>query len=915
MRGVFYFYSMQNFLNTVLSELKNNNTNLSNCIFILPNKRSGLFLKEAIANHIDNNIFSPEILSIDDFITSLSGLSNISNTEIIFEFYSVYKNKVAPKDCDNFEDFIKWAKILINDFDDIDRELCNADSVFNYLQAINDINHWSLNDDKTSIIKNYIDFWEHINVLYKGLSTHLLKSSKGYQGLIYRQAVNNLEKYVKSNKNKLHIFLGFNALYKSESIIIQRLLDAEIAKIYWDIDKANINSEYNCSGQYINEYINSWPYYKNKNIDIISNNYSDNKNISVIGASKNVGQAKYIGEIIMDIKNKHALNSTAIVLGNEALLMPLLNSLPNEIGNLNITMGLPIKFSSTASLFDNLLKLHSEKKKTFYYKNIISILSHELIAPLLDNNEGHICKIINRNNIVYANLKTLTKINNSNKKILELLFEVWDSTNTAIENCIKIIFKIKEYCDNNINDTKITLEYLYHFNKLFNKLKLLQEKYKHIDSIKTLHSLYRDIVKNEKIPFSGEPLKGLQIMGILESRVLDFETVIISSLNEGLFPVGNNPSTFIPFDVRIQHKLPIYKDKDAIYSYHFYRLIQRAKNIYLLYNTEPEIINGGEISRFIRQLEIEKIHKVDHKILVPKTPIIKKEIIEIEKNSNILNKLNQVKEKGFTASMLISYIRNPITFYYEKVLDIDQDNLMEETIAYNTIGSVIHDTLETLYKPCENTLLKEKDIKAMLTEKDKIVDKYFQKKFSLGNLTKGKNLIIVETVRRYIENFLKKEIKDISEGNSIKILSVEEKFEVSVDLSAEIKNIKIRGKIDRIDSFNGVTRVIDYKTGGAIQQTDLNIKDYNKIFEDKKYSNIFQLLFYCLAIEKEKKYPLAAEAGIISFRNLNNGPIKTTFPDKSNLVTPEKLKDYKKGLAELITEILSKNISFAEKLK
>jgi len=913
MRGVFYFYSMQNFLNTVLLELKKNNTNLSNCVFILPNKRSGLFLKEAIANHIDNNIFSPEILSIDDFITSLSGLSNISSTEIIFEFYSVYKNKVAPKDCDHFEDFIKWAKILINDFDDIDRELCNADSVFNYLQAINDINHWSLNDDKTSIVKNYIDFWKHINVLYKGLSSHLLKSSKGYQGLIYRQAVNNLEKYVISNKNKLHIFLGFNALYKSESIIIQGLLDAEIAKIYWDIDKANINSEYNCSGQYINEYIDSWPYYKNKNIDIISNNYSDNKNISVIGASKNVGQAKYIGEIIMDIKNKHALNSTAIVLGNEALLMPLLNSLPNAIGNLNITMGLPIKLSSTASLFDNLLKLHSEKKRTFYYKNIISILSHELIAPLLDNSQGDICKIINRNNIVYANLKTLTKINNSNKKILELLFEVWDSTNTAIENCSKIIFKIKEYCDNNINDTKITLEYLYHFNKLFNKLKLLQEQYKHIDSIKTLHSLYREIVKNEKIPFSGEPLKGLQIMGVLESRVLDFETVIISSLNEGVFPVGNNPSTFIPFDVRIQHKLPIYKNKDAIYSYHFYRLIQRAKNIYLLYNTEPEIINGGEISRFIRQLEIEKIHKVDHKILVPKTPIIKKEIIEIEKNSNILNKLNQVKEKGFTASMLITYIRNPITFYYEKILDIDQDNLMEETIAYNTIGSVIHDTLEKLYRPYENTLLKRKDIKAMLKEKDKIVDKHFQEKFSLGNLTKGKNLIIVETVKRYIENFLKKEIKDISEGNSIKIISIEKKFETSLDLSDKLKNIKIRGKIDRIDNFNGLTRVIDYKTGGAIQQTNLNIKNYTNIFKDKKYSNIFQLLFYCLAIEKEETNSLAAEAGIISFRNLNKGPIKTKFPDKTNLVTSHKLKEYKIELSNLISEILDINIPFIEK--
>ena len=459
----------------------------------------------------------------------------------------------------------------------------------------------------------------------------------------------------------------------------------------------------------------------------------------------------------------------------------------------------------------------------------------------------------------------------------------------------------------------MTFEYLYHFNKLFNKLKLLQNKYEHINSIRTLHNLYREIIKNEKVPFNGEPLKGLQVMGILESRALDFETVIISSLNEGILPMGNKSSTFIPFDVRIQHNLPIYKDKDAIYSYHFYRLIQRAKNIYLLYNTEPDVINGGEISRFIRQLEIENIHKVNHKILVPKTPIIKKELIEIDKNSDILKKLNEISERGFTASMLLNYIRNPISFYYQTILEIPEDKQMEETIAYNTLGSVIHNTLEDLYKPLENKELNEKSIKEMQEKKDKIVDKYFQEKFSIGNLTKGKNLIIVETAKKYIDNFLKKELKDINEGNTIKILGIETKFETTINLSSELKNIKIRGKIDRIDSVNGITRVIDYKTGGQVKQTDLNIKEYDKIFEEKKYSNIFQLLFYSLALEKNKKYNFPVENGIISFRNLSIGALKTKFLDKSNLVTPEKLENYKKGLERLIIEILDIDASFKEK--
>ena len=903
---------MQSFLHSVLSELTKNKVNLSDCIFILPNKRSGLFLKQALSYTIEKNIFSPDILSIDDFITSLSGLSKISNTELLFEFYSVYQLNTKKEEQNNFEDFIKWANILLNDFDDIDRELADSNAVFNYLQAINDLDHWSLGEDQTSIVKNYISFWKDIKVYYSELSSHLLNKSKGYQGLIYKKAINNLTSYMSSNGKKLHVFLGFNALHKSESIIVQELLQSEMAKIYWDIDEVNINSEYNSSGSYINQYITTWPYYNSNKIDIISNNYSTKKNISVIGTAKNIGQTKHIGEIIEKLENK-SLNNTAIVLGDEKLLTPLLNSIPSKTEDLNITMGLPIRLSSTASLFDNLLKLHSDNKKAYYYKNVISILSHELITPLLNTSEGDICKIIHTNNIVYSNLNTLIKINKSNREILELLLNNWDNTSNAVDNCIKVIHRIKEYFDNNRDKKKITFEYLYHFNKLFNKLKLLQSKYEHISSVGILHSLYREIIKNEKVPFSGEPLKGLQIMGILESRAIDFETVIISSLNEGILPMGNKSSTFIPFDVRIQHSLPIYKDKDTIYSYHFYRLLQRAKNIYLLYNTEPDVINGGEISRFIRQLEIENIHKINHKILVAKTPIIKKQQIQIDKNSSILKKLDEIGNKGFTASMLINYIRNPLSFYYQTILEIPDENQMEETIAYNTIGSVIHNSLEELYKPLENKKLNEKHIKQMQKEKDKIVDKYFQEKFMLGNLTKGKNLIIVETAKRYIKNFLNKELKDINEGNVIKILGVEKKFEHTINLPFELKNIKIRGKIDRIDCVNGITRIIDYKTGGQIKQSDLNIKEYNKIFEDKKYTNIFQLLFYTLAIEKEKKYNLPVENGIISFRNLSNGLLKTKFQDKSSLVTTEKLENYKKGLERLIVEILNKNTSFKEK--
>ena len=238
---------------------------------------------------------------------------------------------------------------------------------------------------------------------------------------------------------------------------------------------------------------------------------------------------------------------------------------------------------------------------------------------------------------------------------------------------------------------------------------------------------------------------------------------------------------------------------------------------------------------------------------------------------------------------------------------------MEETIEYSTIGSVIHDTLEELYTPIKNKKLKTEDVKEMMKIKDEIIDNHFQKKFKEGNINKGKNLIIVEICKRYVHNFLNKEIKDIEEGNIINIIGIEEKFEYSINLSDKMKDIKIKGKIDRIDNINGVTRIIDYKTGRQILQSDLKIKDYDDVFNNKKYSNIFQLLFYCLAIEQDNKYNFPVESGIISFRNLDNGVIKTTFQDTSTKVTTGKLKNYKKGLNKLISDILEINIPFTEK--
>src|SRR5690606_5360394 len=303
----------------------------------------------------------------------------------------------------------------------------------------------------------------------------------------------------------------------------------------------------------------------------------------------------------------------------------------------------------------------------------------------------------------------------------------------------------------------LALEYLYRFNQIFNELQRYNLKYNLISNSTTLYYLYRELLSSETLDFKGEPLQGLQIMGMLESRVLDFETVIISSVNEGILPAGKSTNSFIPFDVKLENGLPTYKEKDAVYTYHFYRLLQRAKNVYIIYNTEPDVLNGGEKSRFITQLQIENIHNVKHSIVVPKVEVAQKKFKIIKKTEGVMTRLQQIASNGFSPSSLTNYIRNPLDFYYQKVLKIQSFEDVEETVAANTLGSVIHQTLEDFYTPYKGQMLTEAHLKKMKTLINDSVSLHFKSFYKEGDMTKGKNLIILEVAKRYISNFINKE--------------------------------------------------------------------------------------------------------------------------------------------------------------
>ena len=917
---------MTSFLENVIADLQNKYIDVSKTTFVLPSKRAGVFLKELISHHIKKTIFAPEILSIETFVETLSDIEYSQNIELLFEFYEVYL-KITPKgQQETFDKFSYWAQILLQDFNEIDRHLTPADAVFNYLSAIKQINHWSLDKEQTTHVKNYISFWNRLPIFYTAFKQALLEKRKGYQGLVYREAVNNLEQYITTNPEKRFVLIGFNALNKAEEIIIQELLQQDLAMIYWDIDETFINDPIHDAGLFTRLYKSNWPYFTKHSFNWITQNYSTEKNINVIGAPKQIGQVKYIGELLNGLCKTHGtLSNTAIVLGDENLLTPLLSSIPKEVGPINITMGLPLKSIPMALLFEALFKLHKTSSKPLYHKDVVSIVSNPFIKPLLIENDidysDKIEQHIIDNNVVYLSINTLNTICKTKNQLIDLLFDSWnDSPITAIQNALKLILLIKESLSKLNSKNLLTLEYLYRFHLVFNELQTLNAKYSHIANIAALYSLYKEIIANETLDFKGEPLKGLQIMGMLESRVLDFETVIISSVNEGILPAGKTLNSFIPFDVKLEHGLPTYKEKDAVYTYHFYRLLQRAKHVYIVYNTEPDVLKGGEKSRFITQLEIENKHKINHYIVSPKVPSIPKTLRQVKKTDAIIEQLKMIAEQGFSPSSLTNYIRNPMDFYYEKVLGIKMFEEIEETVAANTLGSIVHRTLEDLYTPFINRFLTEDDIKSTISLIEPTVIKYFKKQFKDGNFNTGKNLIIFEIAKRYISNFLNKELETLKNGDTIKIIGLEEPITTTLNFPELNFPVILKGTVDRIDEFNGVTRIIDYKSGKVLQG-QVEITDWDTLLTDyDKHSKSFQILSYAYMLNSERQFSAPVEGGIISFKNLQgNYFLKFAKKESANsrtkdqLITQETLDHFFIQLKKLILEICNPDIPFTEK--
>ncbi|MFK5983314.1 MAG: PD-(D/E)XK nuclease family protein [Flavobacteriaceae bacterium] len=906
---------MQTFLEETLSKIKSANEDLSSLIFILPSKRACGFLLNFIKQENKQTSFAPKIISIEEFIEELSGLQIIDNTELLFKSYSIYLNTSPDQEKDSFEVYSTWANTLLNDFNEIDRYLIDPKSFFNYLSSIQDINHWYVKDQKTELVENYLKFWNSLNQFYSALKIDLLKNNLGYQGVVYREAAENMEHYKSKHGDISHIFIGFNALNNAEQTIIQELLETGNTTVYWDIDSYFYNDKNHSTSYFIRKYVSEWFNFQDTTPEFIAENFKNEKNITIVETQKNIGQVKFIAENISKLSNE-SLNNTAIVLADENLLHPLLQSLPSTIKNVNITMGVALKTFPLVVFFELLLTLHLSSNKTFYYKPFLAILNHPIISKLLIDTDS-IVNHISKENLTHITLSKLTEsINNEDQEVLNLLFSDWeDESSNALISCKKIVIKLKS--SKNLNSIEKVV--IFELHKAFNKIENLNKEFKYLKSIKTVHSLFSDFIATSTIDFKGDAYNGLQIMGVLESRVLDFENVIIASVNEGVFPSGKSNNSFITYDLKQEYKLPTYTEKDAIYTYHFYRLLHRAKNIMLLYNNFSDGLSTGEKSRFISQLEFENLenHTIKKVLVSPEIKVSPTELKTVKKTEAILDRIEDIAKKGFSPSALTSYMRNPIDFYYQKILGIKDKEEVEETVAFNTLGTIVHDTLEAFYKPLEGSLLSIETLGEMKLLIPSELNKQFIKTFKGGDYSKGRNLIIFEVAKRFVENFINFEIKELEKGNEIKILQIESNLRVNIPISEIDFPINIHGKVDRVDQYNGVLRIIDYKTG-KVEQSHLNIANWEDVTTDYKYSKIIQVLAYAYMIHSSSPINFG-EAGIISFKNLKPGFLKFT-KKKSNtdrsgvsLITNEIFDDYLVQLKKLIVEICNPEIPFTEK--
>lgn len=891
------------FLNKIIDELLEQNTDLSGFNVVLPGKRPIVFIRQILKER-NYSGFLPNFFTIEELIHRIADTQEIQGISLWLFAFDVYKSlNLIPND--EFSEFLKWFPTLHKDWDDMMKFSDSDQAVLHYMFDEERIKDWAQNlgDEDDVPRKKFLNFWRNMNVFLPVLKKKLKEKNWATSGMIHETARKHIDEYSK-NTNEEFVFCGFNAFTPVEEKLVRTLLQWDKAQCFFQADRYYFDDERQEAGKFLRDHKIWKEFNENRAFKWIEDDFNQPKNIKVYEVSGNITQTKILPEIFKEFEDK-TYSNTAVVLLDENLLPATLDVMYG-IQNLNITMGFPLKnlsFSNAVKQLFYLQKQLEKNKSSYYYRDIFPILE-ELPKSVEDEAviDNFKAKIEERN-IVYISKKLMNELL-SGLSYFNLLQKA-DSTNDYLDALIAFCREIK-WLD--IDD--IQYENVSHFENAFRIIKNQLSPYQFVIKMETLEILINQHINSESIDFQGEPLRGLQIMGLLETRLLNFENVILLSVNEGKLPLGNSQNTYIPFDVRKFFDLHTFLENDSIYAYHFYRLIQDSKNVHLLFNALSSGVNSGEKSRFITQIEMESSHEIEHLIIENSSEPIITQPIEIKKTDIVLERLEKWKSK-VSASHLTSYLYNPIDFYLSKILNTSETDEIEEELSVKNYGNLVHYSLQEIYEDLKGKILKENDLKNSIKAIDHFVEVAIEKlKHQPEFYEKGMNFIHRAIAKKVIETILNHDLELVKNGNSLEIIDIEKRFEGIDFYLNETDKISFFGFIDRIDRLNGTLRIIDYKTA-KIKNLVVKI-DEDKIdeyFHNSDRKQALQLCIYQYVVENLPEFwGMPVETGIWSFAEAKKGVVSLQFEKGT-------IDDAMKSVKSLIEEILNPDINFVEEIK
>ncbi|MDP4209921.1 MAG: PD-(D/E)XK nuclease family protein [Bacteroidota bacterium] len=933
---------MDAFLKTVAEYLyQTYKSDIQNLCLVFPNRRAGVFFSRHLAQMIDKPLWMPQVRTIAELMKDLSGCQVADPLSLVFELYQVYKQE--KKSDETFDEFYYWGEMLLNDFDDIDKYLVEPHQIFQNLADLREIEkEFTLPEEQIRIIRefwvniklheasalkdDFISVWNILNNIYNRYRDELRGKGLAYEGMMCRDVCDKIRQTgdVETPFERFAI-IGFNALNECEKQFFKHLQRNNKADFFWDYDDYYVDNTWHEAGHFIRDNRLMFP-----QPPIFTNHKSLTapKNIEVISVPSDVGQAKMISNILERWNCREIeLTGTAVVLCDEQLLVPVLSSLPGYVNDVNVTLGYPLRYTPVYSFFEALIAMHRNIRQSgdgvarFYHRDVTSLLNHPYIQMICGAEANELLDYIIRFNRIFLVNSELSKHDYFSK-----LFRVFPTSTGFIDYLVEIgslTARLLGESQDKPADSDFHREYWFSFITTLNRLKDILDKNKILLERPTLIKVLRKMTSAITIPFKGEPLAGLQVMGVLETRNLDFTNVIMLSVNEGVLPKSEASMSFIPYNLRKGFGLPTIEHQDAVYAYYFYRMLQRAENVALLYNSQGGS-RSGEMSRFLYQLKYEPAFEVKERGLNFQVSLSDEKEITINKTDEVMQSLarftsENAKPRYFTPTALNAYLACSLRFYFRYVAQILEKEEVTEDIEGSMFGKLLHYAMEQLYLPFLNKTMELADFEALIADKDFIETcilkafavEFFKKENETPQLH-GKSLVVREVLRKYIVQILEVDKK----LSPLTPLEFEQTYKtaVAIDVSGKNMEVQLGGQIDRIDKTGDTFRVIDYKTG----KVDRRFDDIPLLFEPggkKQNKEALQILMYAYVLGEDNNHKhLSIVSGLYGMREIFDPKFDFRLRQGKEMVEnfAQVKTPYLDGLKQLLAEIYDPTVPFTK---